>query len=184
MKKFTIATLVALTMGTASATTELGVTGGVNFHQSAPYSFGNGCGFVAGPYTCTQGQNRNEYGITLGQKQNKFSLTAGFSHSTGGAPVTHPTDGAYKTQAQNRFSLVSGYDLVTLGPVTFSAKVGGAYLDNTREKDGFVATLGAGISVPVTKQISFGIDYARQYGQKAVSQYDGNRASANVKYTF
>jgi len=184
MKKFTIATLVALTTFTASATTEIGITGGVNYHQSAPYGFGNGCGFIAGPFTCTQGQNRNEYGFTFGKKLDKISVTAGLSQSTGGASITHPTDGPYKNNTQNRISLVGGYDLATLGPVTFTAKVGGAYLDNNREKDGYVLTAGAGVSVPVTKQISFGVDYVHQYGQKSVAQYDGNRASANVKYTF
>jgi len=183
MKKLIIATLVALTTLTASAT-EVGITAGTNYHQPAPYNFGGGCGFVAGPFSCTRGENRDEYGITLGEKFGKYNLTAGFARSTGGSPVTKVTDGKFADVTQTRLSLIGGYDLATLGPVIFTAKVGGAYLDNTREKDGFAATLGAGVSVPVTKQISFGIDYARQYGQKAVSQYDGNRASANVKYTF
>lgn len=184
MKKLILATLVALTAFTASATTEVGITGGTNYHQSAPYGFGNGCGFIVGPYTCTQGQNRNEYGITIGEKSGKLGLTVGISRSNGGATVTHPTDGPYKDQVQNRISITGGYDVITLGPVTFTGKLGGAYLVNSRDPSGFATTIGGGISVPVTKKIAVGIDYTRQYGQKAISQYDGNRVSANLKYNF
>ena len=183
MKKFGIATLTALAALTASAT-EVGITAGTNYHQSAPYGFGNGCGFVAGPSTCTRGENRDEYGVTLGEKFGKYNLTAGFARSTGGSPVTKVTDGKFADVTQTRLSLVGGYDLATLGPVTFTAKVGAAYLDNTHEKDGFATTLGAGVSVPLTQKVGFGIDYARQYGQQAVSQYNGNRLSASLKYTF
>jgi outer membrane autotransporter protein len=45
-------------------------------------------------------------------------------------------------------------------------------------------TIGAGVSVPVTKQVSIGLDVARQYGQDRVSQFDGNRVTAGVNYRF
>ena len=183
MKKFGIATLTALAALTASAT-EVGITAGTNYHQSAPYGFGNGCGFVAGPSTCTRGENRDEYGVTIGEKFGKYNVTAGLARSTGGSPVTKITSGTQPDHTQTKLSLVGGYDIGAIGPVTFTAKVGGAYLDNTHEKDGFATTLGAGVSVPLTQKVGFGIDYARQWGQQAVSQYNGNRLNASLKYTF
>jgi hypothetical protein len=38
--------------------------------------------------------------------------------------------------------------------------------------------------MPVTKQVSLGVDVARQYGQDRVSQSDGNRVTAGLKYRF
>jgi len=44
--------------------------------------------------------------------------------------------------------------------------------------------VGAGVSVPVTKQIAFTVDLARQYGQERVQDFDGNRVTAGVSYRF
>ena len=183
MKKLVIASLIALAT-TASSALELGITAGRNFAQSAPYSFGHGCGFIVGPMTCTQGQNRDEYGITIGEKYGKFGITAGVATSTGGSPITVPTDGPYKGNIQDRFSIVGSYDMFNLGSTTFAVKAGAVYLNNQREDSGYALTLGAGVSYPITKRVFLTADYARQYGQKQVEKFDGDRLSVGIKYAF
>ena len=115
--------------------------------------------------------DRTGYGVTVGQKMGAVGITAGFERFTHG-------------DRQDRYSLVAGYDVAKFGPVTVTPKVGVAYLNNTTAVDGYAMTVGVGASVPVTKQVSVGLDYARQYGQDRVSQFDGNRVTAAVKYAF
>ncbi len=118
------------------------------------------------------GDNRNFGGITLGQKYGAVGVTAGFERTTVGG------------NDQNRWSLVGGYDVAKLGPVTVTPRLGVAYLDNQTGSNGYAATVGLGASVPVTKQISVGLAVDRQYGQDRVDQFDGNRVTAAVKYSF
>jgi outer membrane autotransporter protein len=118
------------------------------------------------------GTDRNFAGVTLGQSFGKVGVTAGFERST----VTN--------NDQDRFSLVAGYDVAKVGPVTVTPKVGAAYLNNQTGADGYAMTVGVGASVPVTKQVSIGLDVARQYGQDRVNQFDGNRVTAGVRYKF
>lgn len=179
MKKIAIASIIALAASAASAL-ELGITAGTNFAKTNNPD----CGFIVGPMTCTQGQNREEYGITVGHRTGPVSLVAGIARSNGGSPITKPTDGAYKDQSQYRYSLVAGYDVAKIGVVTLTPTLGVGYLNNARDADGYVMTVGAGASLPLTKQVTVGIDYARQYGQDRVSQYDGNRLTASLRYKF
>jgi outer membrane autotransporter protein len=116
--------------------------------------------------------DRTGSGVTIGDKFGKVGVTAGFERFTKGA------------NDQDRFSLVAGYDVAKLGSVTVTPKVGAAYLNNQTGQDGYAMTVGIGASVPVTKQVSFGVDLARQYGQDRVSQFDGNRATVGLKYKF
>ncbi len=118
------------------------------------------------------GDNRNFGGITLGQKYGAVGVTAGFERTTVGG------------NDQNRWSLVGGYDVAKLGPVTVTPRLGVAYLDNQTGSNGYAATVGLGASVPVTKQVSVGLAVDRQYGQDRVDQFDGNRVTAAVKYSF
>lgn len=179
MKKILIATAIALA-ATAASALEVGVTTGKNYAKSN----GTDCGFVVGPSTCTQGTDRTEYGITVGEKFGKVGVTAGFARSNGGSSITRPTDGAYKDQRQDRYSLVAGYDVAKIATVTVTPKLGVAYLDNARDTNGYVMTVGIGASMPVTKQVSVGLDVARQYGQDRVNQFDGTRVTAGVAYRF
>ena len=179
MKQILIASLLVLATATASAL-EVGVTVGNNYAKSN----GSDCGFVVGPSTCTQGTDRTEYGITVGEKFGRVGITAGFARSNGGSPITQPTDGAYKDQVQNRFSLVAGYDVAKIASITITPKLGVAYLDNARDTNGYAMTVGAGVSMPVTKKVTIGLDYARQYGQDRVNQFDGNRIAVSTRYTF
>lgn len=118
------------------------------------------------------GDGRNFGGITLGQSYGKLNATAGFERTTVGG------------NDQNRYSLVGGYDVATFGPVTITPKVGVAYLDNQFGENGYAMTVGVGASMPVTKQVSVGLDVARQYGQERVNQFDGNRVTVGVRYKF
>lgn len=117
-------------------------------------------------------ENRNSGGITLGQSYGKVGVTAGFERFTRG------------TNDQDRYSLVAGYDVVKVGSVTVTPKVGVAYLNNQTGEDGYAMTVGIGARVPVTKQVSVGLDVARQYGQDRVNAFDGNRVTAGVVYKF
>lgn len=118
------------------------------------------------------GNDRNFGGITLGHKYGALGVTAGFERSTFG------------NNDQNRFSLVAGYDVTKVGPVTVTPRLGVAYLDNQTSQNGYAMTVGVGASVPVTKQVSVGLAYDRQYGQERVNQFDGNRVTASVRYSF
>jgi opacity protein-like surface antigen len=121
----------------------------------------------------TTGDTRNYAGVTLGQSFGKLNATAGFERSTVGGN-------------QNRWSLIGGYDIAKMGVFTITPKVGYAYLDNQAPgvDNGSAATVGLGVSVPVAKKVTVGLDYAYQKGQDRVSQFDGNRVSVSAKYAF
>lgn len=115
---------------------------------------------------------RNGGGVTLGQSYGKLNVTAGYDRFTKGS------------NDQNRFSLVGGYDIAKLGQVTFTPKLGVAYLDNQTSSNGYAMTVGLGASVPVTQKVSVGLDYAYQRGQDRVRDSNGNTIAVGVKYAF
>lgn len=118
------------------------------------------------------GTDRNFGGITLGNKYGALGVTAGFERST------------VSNNDQDRYSLVAGYDVIKAGPVTVTPRLGVAFLDNQTSQNGYAMTVGVGASVPVTKKVSFGLAFDRQYGQDRVSQFDGNRVTTSIKYSF
>jgi predicted porin len=180
MKKIAIASLIAL-LATSAAALEIGVTVGNNYAKN---SASRAHEPIIGPMQWSNGTDRSEYGITVGEKFGKVGITAGFARSNGGTPITIPTDGPYRDQVQDRYSLTAGYDVTKVGPVTITPTLGVAYLNNARDTDGYVMTVGVGASVPVTKQISLTANYARQYGQDRINQFDGNRVNVGVAYKF
>lgn len=117
------------------------------------------------------GSDRNAAGFTVGHPVGPVTLTAGFDRTSTGV-------------AQNRWSLVAGYDVTKVGPVTLSVKGGAAYLDNASGVDGYAWVVGAGVSVPVVKNVAATLDLTRQYGQDRVSAFDGNRVTVGLKYSF
>ena len=117
-------------------------------------------------------ENRNGGGITLGQTYGANTVTAGFERFTAGR------------NDQDRFSLVVGREVARIKTASFAVKGGVAYLNNQTGQDGYAMTVGAGVSVPLTKQVSFGLDVARQYGQERVQTFDGNRVTAGLNYRF
>jgi opacity protein-like surface antigen len=116
--------------------------------------------------------NRNTAGITVGQKVGALGVTVGAERTTVGA------------NDQNRYTVVAGYDLVKLGTVTVTPKVGGAYVANQTGADGYALVAGVGASYPITKTIAATVDYARQIGQDRIESANGNRFTAGVKYNF
>jgi outer membrane autotransporter protein len=115
---------------------------------------------------------QNGGGITIGKSYGKVSVTAGFDRFT------------QSSNDQDRYSLVAGYDIAKISTATVAVKTGVAYLNNQTGANGYAMTVGAGVSVPVTKQISIGLDVARQYGQDRVKSSDGNTVTAGVSYRF
>ena len=146
MKKFAIASLIALA-ATAASALEVGVT------NTADYS---------GP------GKQSVYGFTVGQTYGKLSATAGVE----------------RIDSRDRVSIVGGYEVAKIGTASLSVKTGAAYLQNPAGDNGYAMTVGAGVSIPVTKQIAFTVDLARQYGQERVQDFDGNRVTAGVSYRF
>ena len=120
----------------------------------------------------TAGTNRYGAGVTIGQKMGDLGITAGVSRFT------------REANDQTRWSLVADKQLFAAGPVGVAGRAGVAYLDNKTGNDGLAATLGVGVSMPVTKQLSVGVSVDHQYGQNRVSQFNGNIVTAGVKVGF
>ena len=126
---------------------------------------------VNGGYTYG-GPDRATYGVSVGEKFGKVGVEATIDRST-------------KTNDdQNRFAVVGSYDVLSLGKATVAAKVGLAYLDNQRSKDGFAASIGAGVSYDVFKDVALTADYRYQEGFKHEGRFDGNTLTAGVKFKF
>jgi opacity protein-like surface antigen len=115
---------------------------------------------------------RNATGFTVGNNYGRLGVAAGFERFTQGA------------NDQDRYSIVAGYNVAKIGAITVTPKVGAAYLNNQTGQDGYAATVGIGASMPLTKKVTVGVDYARQYGQDRVQSFDGDRVTASVKYRF
>ena len=115
---------------------------------------------------------RQGFGATVGQQYGKLSVAGGFERFTKGA------------NDQDRYSVTAGYDVAKFGPVTVTPKVAVAYLNNQTTRDGYAMAVGVGASVPVTKQVAFTVDAARQYGQDRVKASNGNAVTAGLKYSF
>ncbi len=150
MKKFAIATIIALA-ATAASALELGVTAARDYSGA---------------------ENQNGFGVTVGDKAGKFGGALGFQRFDRG------------TNDYDRYSLMGSYDVSTLGKATVAVKAGGVYLRPEVGQNGYALAVGAGVSVPVTKAVSVGLDVTRQYGQDRVSQFDGNMITAGVKVSF
>lgn len=116
--------------------------------------------------------DRDSMGITVEKQFGRVGVTGGFERFSKGL------------NDQDRFSLAAGYDLARIGTMTFGPKIGVAYLDNQRGKDGYAMTVGAGASMRVTKRASVNLDVVRQMGQDSVKQFNGNLVGLGVSYKF
>ena len=118
------------------------------------------------------GDNRNGAGITIGQKYaNGVSVTGAFERTEVG-------------EYQNRYSVTSGYALAKLGLVTVGPRLGVAYLDNASSSNGYALLVGVGAELPLTNAVSVTAEFGRQVGQDRIQQFDGNRFTTGVKYSF
>lgn len=121
----------------------------------------------------SQNQDRNGFGITVGQKYNKIGVTAGFERYTQNA------------NDLDRYSLVGGYDVATVGKLTITPKVGVAYLNPQTTANGWQASVGAGVSYAVTKNVALTADYRYQTSlQTRVENFNGNVISGGVRVSF
>lgn len=116
--------------------------------------------------------NRNGTGVSLTQRFGAVGVTAGFDRFTAGA------------NDQDRYGVVAGYDAAKVGRFTVTPNLGVAYLNNQASADGFAMTVGAGVSTPVTKTVTVGLDLVRQYGQDRVKASDGNSVKLGLTYKF
>ena len=80
--------------------------------------------------------------------------------------------------------LVAGYDVYKFGGNKVTAKVGGAFIDETGVNKGFAGSLGAGLTIPVAKNVALTADYRYQQTQKRIDSYTGNNVSAGIKISF
>lgn len=118
------------------------------------------------------GNDRNSLGLTVGQKFGSIGLQVGVERFQRG-------------NDQDRWSLIGSYDVVKFGKVaTLSAKGGAAYLNNRVGADGYAWVAGVGLDVPLTKTISWTVDYRHQWGQNRVEQFNGNTIGTGIKFTF
>jgi hypothetical protein len=122
--------------------------------------------------------------MIVGERTGPLGLNFGISRSSGGSPVTLPTDGPFKDNTQTRYSIGGSFDVVKLGTTTVALTVSETYLHNSRGANGVAANFGAELRYPINKQVSLGLDYARQVGQSAVKQFDGNRVVAKLVYSM
>ena len=111
-------------------------------------------------------------GVTAGQKFDKFGVEAGFAQ------------GWLNGSTQNRWSLVGSYDVYTTEKFVLAAKVGYVYLNNQSETSGSAATAGLGLTVPFTEKVAGTLDYAYQWAESGVTQFNGNVITAGIKYKF
>ena len=118
------------------------------------------------------GSERNSAGVTLGERFGAFGVTGGFDRSTTG------------DNDQSRWSLLGSYQVTKVGPVELSVKAGFAYLENGIVSDGGAALVGVGAEIPVFDQVKATLDYSYQRGQSRVRDFNGNRITAGLKYSF
>ena len=114
----------------------------------------------------------NDYGLTVGQQLGKFNVT--------GEVESVKRIGLKEV----RYDLIGGYDLYSFKGNTLTAKVGGAYIKDEGVKAGYAGLVGAGLTIPVTKNVALTADYRYQQTQKRIDTYTGNSVAAGIKVSF
>src|ERR1035437_8729170 len=111
-------------------------------------------------------------GVTVGQKFGKL-----------GAELAYAREWKAFT-AVSRYSMVGSYDVASFKKLTFAAKAGVAYIDPAVGVSGYDATVGAGVSYPLTKKVSLVADYFHQFSQDRINSFNGNLLTLGAKYSF
>jgi len=114
----------------------------------------------------------NDYGLTVGQQLGKFNVT--------GEVESVKRIGLKEV----RYDLIGGYDLYSFKGNTLTAKVGGAYIKDEGVKAGYAGLVGAGLTIPVAKNVALTADYRYQQAQKRIDTYTGNSVTAGIKISF
>jgi len=117
-------------------------------------------------------KDRNGFGLTVGEHFGKFSVTA-------------EADREIKRNL-DKLIATAGYDVITFNGATLTAKAGVGYLDTKaiKQDDRFVAEVGAGVTVPVTKAVALTADYRYQDGPSRYKKFDGNTVAVGAKFSF
>lgn len=110
-------------------------------------------------------------GITVGQQFGKFGAELAYDRAL------------VNTSSVTKYSLTGSYPVAKVLGMTVAAKAGVAFIDPTGT-NGYAATVGAGVSYPLTKTVSLVADYSYQIGQSCVQSFDGNMVSFGTKYSF
>lgn len=112
-------------------------------------------------------------GVSVGQKFGDYTLTGS-------------VDRAYVRQNdQTRYSVVGAYQFAKIGSVGFNAQVGGAYIDNQANRNGYALVTGLGATLPVTTNLTAFAEVRNQRAiQGRVNDNNGNSVNAGLKYTF
>lgn len=73
-----------------------------------------------------------------------------------------------------------------VGPITVTPHVGAAYIEATEKtvKSGSVVTSGLGASYPITKQVSFTVDFSRMWDIQDRTNFQGNLVTAGLRTSF
>jgi opacity protein-like surface antigen len=114
----------------------------------------------------------NDYGITLGKQFGKYSLTGEVES------VKHTG------LKEVRYDLIGGYDLYKFKGNVLTAKIGGAYIKDEGVKSGYAGLVGAGLTIPVAKNVALTADYRYQQTQKRIDTFTGNSVTAGIKVSF
>lgn len=116
--------------------------------------------------------NHSLYGASVGEHFGPLSATVDFAHLK------------QVSANQNRSSLVVGYDVVTLGNVTVTPKVGGTFVDNEVAQSGYALRAGVGASVPLASKVFATADFYRLQGDSRIATQTGNTVTAGIKVSF
>jgi opacity protein-like surface antigen len=154
MKKFALATLLAVMAATAGAV-EVGIIGGETFQSNS--------------------HTNNPAGVTVGESFGKFGVTAEIDHNFKKKNSTESNNfdlvGSYEVVKLGSAS------------VGIKAGVGYVDSRNG-QPNGYEGLVGAGVTIPVTQKISATADYRYAKAQDRISSQTGNQALIGIKYAF
>jgi opacity protein-like surface antigen len=156
MKKFAIATLMAVAVASAGAV-EVGVIGGETFN--------------------TDNHTNNTAGLTVGEKFGKFGVTAEVDHNFAQKAPTNIN--RYSLIGSYNVAKVGHADIAVKAGVDYLSQRSGSTLPA-----GYGLMAGVGATVPVTGKVSATLDYRYDAGQERVKPQNGNQVLLGVKYAF
>lgn len=177
MKKFAIASVIALA-ATAASALDLGV--------NASRTYG--------------GADRNGYGLTVGQSFGAFGAEASVDRYTGSGidqnrwslvgtmPVA--TVGKVSLTAKAGVAYLDNQGTLTSDSAVTTCRGRSAQCmtststTSSEVANGFAGVVGVGASMPLTDKLSATVDYRYQRGQDRVNAFNGSTVNAGLKYKF
>jgi len=111
-------------------------------------------------------------GVTATQKWGAVSLEGGYAQAW------------LNNSTQNRWTAVLGYDAYVNPKFVATLKGGYAYLNNQDAASGSALTAGLGLTFPLNNKWALTADYAYQWAESGVTQFNGNVITGGLKYKF